>query len=106
LRNPLFSELKMNFGFYSNMISQASRRIAAGIFITGLLLIGFGVIIIALPELFATLAALVFFIAGLGCAITAVKIFLAQRKIDKINSSDSESYRRNVQIHTEDRYDL
>ena len=101
-----FSELKMNFSFYTNAISQASRRIAAGIFITGLLLIGFGVIIIALPELFATLAALLFFVAGFCCGVTAAKIFLAQIKIDKINSDTSEVYRRNVRIHTEEHYDL
>ena len=96
----------MSFRFYTNMISQASRNIAAGIFIVGLLLIGFGVIILALPEIFALLAAAVFFIAGLGCAITAVKIFLAQRKLDKINSDFSEPYRENVQIHIEEHQEL
>jgi len=96
----------MNFRFYRNAISQASRNIAAGIFITGLVLIGFGVIIIALPEIFAFLAAAVFFVAGLGCGITAVKIFLAQRRIDKIISDDSEGYRKNVRIHVEEDYDL
>jgi len=96
----------MNFRFYRNAISQASRNIAAGIFITGLVLIGFGVIIIALPEIFAFLAAAVFFVAGLGCGITAVKIFLAQRRIDKIISDDLEGYRKNVRIHVEEDYDL
>jgi membrane protein implicated in regulation of membrane protease activity len=95
----------MNFRFYTNAISQASKRVAAGIFTVGLMLIGFGVIIIALPEIFAFLAAAVFFFVGLGCAITAVKIFLAQRKFDKINNDDSQSYRGNVHIHIEDRYD-
>ena len=96
----------MSFRFYANAISQASRTVAAGIFIVGLLLIGFGVIIIALPEIFAFLAAAVFFIAGLGCGITAIRIFLAQRKLDKINFDDSQSYRKNVQIHTEEYYDI
>lgn len=95
----------MSFRFYTNMISQASRSIAAGIFIVGLLLIGFGVIILALPEIFAFLAAAVFFIGGIGCAITAIKIFLALRKLDKLNSDDSQGYRKNVQIHTEEYYD-
>lgn len=91
----------MDFRFYRNAISQASRKIAAGIFITGLVLTGFGVIIIALPEIFAFLAAAVFFVAGLGCGISAVKIFLAQRRIDKITSDDPEGYRKNVRIHIE-----
>ena len=72
----------------------------------GLLLIGFGVIIIALPEIFALLAAGVFFIVGIGCGVTAIKIFLAQRQLNKINSDDSQSYRENVQIHIEEHYDV
>ena len=95
----------MSFRFYTNAISQASKSVAAGIFIVGLLLIGFAVIIAALPEIFAYLAAAVFFIAGIGCGITAVKIFWAQRKLDKITSDDSQDYRENVHIHIEEHYD-
>ena len=95
----------MSFGFYTNAISQASKNFAMGIFSIGLLLIGFGVIIIALPELFAMLAAIVFFIAGGGCAVTALKIFFAQRRFSKMNSDNSE-VRKNVQIHTEDHFGL
>jgi len=96
----------MSFRFYTNAISQASRTIAAGIFTIGLLLIGFGIIIIALPEIFAFLAAAVFFIAGIGCGVTAIKIFWAQKKLDKIGSDDSEGYRKNVQIHIEEYHDV
>ena len=95
----------MSFRFYTNAISQASRTVAAGIFILGLLLIGFGVIIIALPEIFAFLAAAVFFIAGIGCGTTAIKIFLAQRRLNKLSSDDSQVYRKNVQIHSGEYYD-
>ena len=91
----------MSFRFYSNAISQASRNFAAGLFITGLLLIGFGFLVYILRDLFAILASIVFFVAGVGCGITAVKIFWAQRKLDKINSSDPQDYRENVQIHIE-----
>jgi len=96
----------MSFRFYTNAISQASRTVAAGIFIVGLLLIGFGVIIIALPEIFAFLAAAVFFIAGIGCGTTAIKIFLVQRRLDKFSSDDSQSYRKNVRIHSDEYYDI
>ncbi len=93
----------MSFRFYTNVISQATRNIATGIFIVGMVLIGFGFMIYLLPKFFATLAAVVFFIAGLGCGITAVKIFLAQRKLDKMSSDDGiTGYRRNVRIHTEE----
>ena len=89
----------MSFRFYTNAISQASRNFAAGLFITGLLLIGFGFLVYILRDLFAILFAIVFVVTGIGCGITAVKIFWAQRKLDKINSDDSPDYRENVQIH-------
>ena len=95
----------MSFRFYTNAVSQVSRAAAAGIFILGLMLIGFALLIRALPELFATLAAILFAIAGVGCGITAVKIFLAQRRLDKLTSSDSDAYRKNVRIHIEEHYE-
>ncbi len=96
----------MSFRFYTNAISQASRNFAAGLFITGLLLIGFGFLIHVLQDLFIILVSIVFFIAGLGCGTTAVKIFLALRKLDKMDSDDStKDYRRNVQIHSEESYE-
>ncbi|MCX5643733.1 MAG: hypothetical protein NTZ17_03465 [Phycisphaerae bacterium] len=95
----------MPFRFYTNVLSQASRTMASGIMVVGLLLMGFGVVIIALPQLFAYLAALVFFIAGLGCAATALKIFWAGRRIDRLNANDVDVYRKNVRIHTGEPYD-
>jgi hypothetical protein len=95
----------MPFRFYTNVLSQASRSVASGIMVVGLLLIGFGVVIIALPQLFAYLAAMVFFVAGLGCAVTAIKIFWAGRRIDRVNADDLDVYRKNVRIHTGERYD-
>ena len=95
----------MSFRFYTNAISQVSRAVAAGIFILGLLLVGFGLLIYALPKFFATLAAIVFFVAGIGCAITAVKIFLVQRRLDKFSSSDPDAYRENVHIRIEEHYE-
>jgi hypothetical protein len=92
----------MSFRFYTNAISQASRNFAAGLFITGLLLIGFGFLVYILRDLFAVLASIVFFVAGVGCGITAVKIFWAQHKLDKMNSNDPQEYRENVQIHIEE----
>jgi hypothetical protein len=93
------------FRFYTNAISQASKGIAKGVFTVGLLLAGFGILILALPALFAMLAAAVFFIVGAGCVGTAIKIFLSQRQINKINSDDSTGYRENVRIHIEEDYD-
>jgi hypothetical protein len=95
----------MSFRFYTNAISQASKTVATSIFIVGMILVGFGFMIYLLPRFFATLAAIVFFVAGIGCTITAVKIFLAQKKLEKVNSDDSQDYRENVQIHIEEHFD-
>jgi hypothetical protein len=91
----------MSFRFYTNVISQASRNFAAGLFIVGLLLIGFGFLVYVLRDLFAILAAIVFFVTGVGCAITAAKIFWTLHKLDKTAHDDSHPYRKNVQIHIE-----
>ena len=96
----------MPFSFYSNIISQTSRRIAGGILTTGLALIGFGLLIYLLPRVFATLAALFFFITGAGACITALKIFATQRQIDKEINNESNEYRKNVQIRVEEHYDI
>jgi len=91
------------FKIYSNTFSKATRSAATFIFIIGLLLIGFGVVIIAFPEIFAFLAAMIFFIAGLGCAGTALKIFLASRRMR--SNEPSDNYRENVRIHELDNFD-
>ncbi|MFH1884598.1 MAG: hypothetical protein ABIL62_18025 [Planctomycetota bacterium] len=93
----------MSFRFYTNVISQATRNFAAGLFIVGLLLIGFGFLVYILRDLFAILASIVFFVVGLFCGTTAVKIFLVQRKLDKMSyDADTTAHRRNVRIHTEE----
>jgi len=92
----------MPFRFYTNMLSHASRTLAASVLVIGLLLIGFGMLIMALPELFAFLAAGVFFIAGVGCAVVAVKIFFALRRLEKHLSEEDDAYRENVVIHRDE----
>ena len=99
----------MAFHYYTNMISSASRGLARWLFALSLLLIGFGVLILTFPEVFAFLAALVFFVAGLGVGGTAIKIYLAQRRFDKMNPPESQGYRENVRVRTfqsEDNYDI
>jgi predicted membrane protein len=98
----------MSFRFsYTNMLSQASRNAAAGIFVTGLLLIGFGLLIWILRELFAILFAVIFCIAGAGCIVTAIKMLWSVRKFNKINNENkSGGIRKNVRIRTEEDYYL
>ncbi|MHC4369913.1 MAG: hypothetical protein ACYSW8_20065, partial [Planctomycetota bacterium] len=69
----------------------------------GLMLIGFGFLVYILRDLFAILASIVFFVAGVGCGITAIKIFWIQRKIDQVDSA--EPYRKNVQVHIREYHD-
>ncbi len=95
----------MVFRVYSNAVSQATRGIAKGIFVVGLLLVGFGVLILKMPELFALLAAGVFFLAGAGCALTAIKIYFAQRAMDRNTPANTTAYRENVRIHTRSDFD-
>ncbi|MHC4335688.1 MAG: hypothetical protein ACYSUP_07615 [Planctomycetota bacterium] len=96
----------MVFRFYTNAVSQASRKVAAGVFITGLLLIGFGLLVYVLRDLFAIIAAMVFFAVGIGCAVTAARIFWAQRQFNKMSRKDGPDHRENVQIHIEEHRDL
>lgn len=91
----------MSFRFYTNAVSQASKNFAAGLFIVGLMLIGFGFLVYILRDLFAVLAAIVFFVTGVGCAMTAIRIFWIQRKLDQTDST--EPYRENVRIRIEER---
>lgn len=84
------------------MVSRASRRLAAGICIAGMLLIGFGFLIWVLRELFAMLFSVVFVIIGVGCIMTAIRIFWAQHKLEKYSRDDTEGYRDNVRIHIEE----
>jgi len=92
----------MSFHFFTNMVSMASRKVAGWVLSVGLFLIFFGLLIIAYPKFFAAVAAIFFFIAGGGLVLTAVKIFLAQRKWRKTLEQSSDVYRENVRIHIED----
>ena len=93
----------MSFRFYSNAVSQASRNLAAGVFIVGMLLIGFGFLIWLLKELFAALFAILFCVAGIGCLGTGVRIFWAFRRAGK--SASNQDGRENVRIHNDQNHD-
>lgn len=92
----------MAFRFYSNMVSQASRNLAAVISTVGLLLICFGIVILAFPEVFAFIAAGVFFVAGLILCIIAVKIYLAQRRFCKHADEQSYSSRKTIEVYSDE----
>ena len=94
----------MLFRHYTNMMSQASRGFAKGLFVIGLLLIGFGVLVYVLKEIFAAIAAAIFIVAGFGCCYNAIKLFLASRKMRDMDTDfdQGDGYRKNVQAHIKD----
>ncbi len=87
------------FFVHGDPMTQATRGLAKGSFVFGLLLIGFGMLVFILRDLFAFLAAAVFFMAGFSAIGYAIRMFLLQRKMRK----SGEMYRDNVEIHYDDR---
>jgi hypothetical protein len=90
--------------FFSNQMSQATKGLAKGCLLAGLFLIGFGMLVFILRDLFALLAAGVFFLAGFSSIIYGIKLFAAARKMNKGTSGPHEGYRENVQIHIEEHF--
>ena len=80
----------MSFNIFSNMVSLASRKIAGWLLFVGLVLAGFGILIIAYPNFFATMAAIFFFIAGGGLILAAMKIYIASYRFKKRMDSFSK----------------
>jgi len=101
----------MIFRFYTRQLSQATRGLAATVFVVGMLLIGFAMLIFALPELFAYLAAGVFFFIGLSVIVYAVRLFMTASAMDRAADAAGEPgggeptgdepvvYRKNVTMH-------
>ena len=87
-----------NFRFQSNQFSQATRGVAASVFIVGMLLLGFALLIYVFKELFAILIALFFVFAGIGTIGFSIKLFMVSRRLGKMSNAD-EAYRDNVRIH-------
>lgn len=77
----------------NDLASQTGRNVAMGLFVVGLLLIGFAMLVWVLKEFFAFVAAGVFVLAGLWCCVNAGKIFFATR------SNSRGDGRRNVRVH-------
>jgi len=89
-----------------NQINRASRSAAGWFFTTALVLFGIGFLIFILRDIFAILFTAIFFAAGIGCFSIAVRIFFAQRRLDKLDRNSNQSYRKNVRIHVEEHDDF
>jgi hypothetical protein len=89
----------LRFFIHGNPLSDAAKGLAKGALLIGLLLIGFGMLVFILRDLFAFVAAAVFFLAGFSAIGYAVRLFVLQYKMKKPDGV----YRENVEIHYDDR---
>lgn len=69
--------------FIKDPFSQATGAVAKGAFIVGLLLIGFGLLVFVLRDLFAFIAAAIFFMAGFSAIGYAIRLWIVQYKLRK-----------------------
>jgi hypothetical protein len=85
--------------FFSRPVEQqVGRTLVRSSLFGGLLLIGFGMLVFILRDLFAFLAAAVFFIAGFSAIGYAIRTWIMLLKM-KRSSNDG---RENVTIHMDD----
>lgn len=84
--------------FQGNPFRQATKGMAKGALITGLILIGLGMLVWVLKEIFAIIAMILFFMAGFSAIGWSIRLFLLQWKMRKDNSV----YREGVEVHFED----
>lgn len=92
----------MLFKYGLDMLLQANKAIAKIIFVVGLMLMGFGLLIFILKDIFAALAAGIFIVAGLLCCGMSVKICWRNMKMRKSAGDDFRNFRKNVKIHNPD----
>lgn len=83
------------FFFSQPTSNQISGTLIKGSLLTGLFLIGFGMLVFILRDLFAFIAAAVFFIAGFSAIGYAVRMWIVRYKINRTGNDG----RDNVTIH-------
>lgn len=91
---------------FSNHVSQVTKGLAKGSLLLGLLLIGFGMLVFILRDLFALLAAAIFFIGGFSSIGYAIKLFIAAHRVRRGSKDPDGAYRENVNIRVEEFGDM
>ncbi|MCE5340319.1 MAG: hypothetical protein LLF92_04230 [Planctomycetaceae bacterium] len=92
----------MLFNFYSNSFSGISKSFAKGLFVTGLLIFGFGILVWVFKEVLAIIAAAIFMVVGVSCCLKAIRMYYLAWKFGKNNNADNNAGRSdNVKIHIE-----
>ncbi|MEN6385639.1 MAG: hypothetical protein ABFD79_10625 [Phycisphaerales bacterium] len=90
----------MLFNFYSNSFSGISKNFAKGLFVTGLLIFGFGLLVWIFRQVLAVIAAAIFMAVGVGLCLKAIRIYYIEWKSGRHDDDDDNSGRSsNVRIH-------
>ena len=85
--------------FFSRPVSnQISSTLIRGSIFGGLFLIGFGLLVFVLRDLFAFLAAAIFFLAGFSAIGYGIRMWIVMYKVNK----KDKTYRENVTVRYED----
>ena len=85
------------FFVQGNPFRQATQGLAKGSLITGLILIGLGMLVWVLRAIIAMVLMILFFMAGFSAIGYAVRLFMVQWKMRK----DQSVYREGVEVHFE-----
>ncbi|MCE5185358.1 MAG: hypothetical protein LLF76_04450 [Planctomycetaceae bacterium] len=67
--------------FQSDPMRQVSRRLAKGSFFGGMVLIGLGLLVWLLKDIFAIIAMIIFFVAGFSAIGYSIKLFFTQYRM-------------------------
>ncbi|ARN57864.1 hypothetical protein [Sedimentisphaera salicampi] len=94
--------MRSDFKFYSDMIGNATKKVAGIFLAVGLALLGFSILLFVFKMVFIFIAAAVFIAAGIWCVGTAIKIFMSVGG-SKYRDSEQTEYRENVRIHYHNR---
>jgi hypothetical protein len=81
-----------------NPFRQVTKEAAMVSLVTGLFLIGLGLLVWILKEIFAIIAMIIFFMAGFSAIGWAIRLFIAQWHMRK----DKGIYREGVEVHFEE----
>jgi len=84
--------------FHGNSFREATKGMAKGALVTGLILIGLGMLVWVLREIFALIAMIIFFMAGFSAIGYSIRLFILQHKMKNTDNA----YRKNVQIRMEE----
>ena len=95
----------MFFKLYPNSFNQISKTYAKGLFVAGLLLIGFGTLVWILKEVLAVIAAAIFIVVGCVCCFNAIRILISTMETRQTRQNN-DGRSGNVKIRIEQDLDI